>query len=671
MAKLSEHGKTMEELKKLIAREKTCAKIIDETQDIWRTNLDAAIERTKEEFFVVVMGNFNAGKSTMINALIGDNVLPTFPLPTTAVMTELRYGEEKKIIMYPKKGENIEGKGDRPFTVPATADAIEKYITIDNEAGINVKPEDSVAIASKFEKMELYWPLEILKNGVVIVDSPGLNDPYSNDVIVKNYLPRADAIIYTMNSTNAYMKPDKDELENLNAFGIRNILFVYTYWDMTQASGERAVTKTRNYCVSNALKHTDLGSSCVHFLASRDGLHARIEKLDDLWIESGYAEFESYLQEYLTTRKGQDKVNNIVSTMESQAISMKKQAGILDENAKRDKVSIQKDIAMANEKLSGLKKDAKNIHSTFVLKLENKRSAVESTVKTGLRGLKGKVDLDGFTPTTEFRTGFKKLNPFGQKKIANAIAQEFSNEYKARLEKELLKYQSTTVYEELKSTVKYAAESIEDDVKVLAEQLDALDTSVGLPTIETDQKGEGSPLLGIAYGLLTGDWFTGSTIAVYGKAGRQLGFQFAAGAGLGVAAALGAPITLPMVALTAIAATVLGILTDNNEKKLEKIRRETVQQWEESCFEDSNDEFINATTKSIMERVDQIFDKVGDDVKEVISVTFTEKEKVFKAMLSQADLDSSQKDKLIKERKDAVENLTKVIDEAKVLQSNY
>lgn len=72
-----------------------------------------------------------------------------------------------------------------------------------------------------------------------------------------------------------------------------------------------------------------------------------------------------------------------------------------------------------------------------------------------------------------------------------------------------------------------------------------------------------------------------------------------------------------------------------------------------------------------MERVDQIFDKVGDDVKEVISVTFTEKEKVFKAMLSQADLDSSQKDKLIKERKDAVENLTKVIDEAKVLQSNY
>lgn len=671
MAKLSEHGKTMEKLKKLITREKICAEIIDKTQNIWRTNLDAAIERTKEDFFVVVMGNFSAGKSTMINALIGDNVLPTFPLPTTAVMTELRYSEEKKIIIYPKKGENIEGKGDRPFTVPATVDAIEKYITIDNEAGINVKSEDSVAISSKFEKMELYWPLEILKNGVVIVDSPGLNDPYSNDVIVKNYLPKADAIIYTMNSTNAYMKPDKDELESLNAFGIRNILFAYTYWDMIRASGERTVTKTRNYCISNALKHTDLGNSCVRFLASRDGLHARIERIDDLWIESGYAEFESYLQEYLTTRKGQDKVNNIVSTMEAQAVAMKKQAITLDENAQRDKESIQKDIAMANEKLNELKKDAKNIHSTFVLKLENQRSVVKEAVEEGLKGLKGKVDLEDFTPTTEFRTGFGRLNPFGQKRIANAIAQECSNEYKARLEKELLKYQSTTVYEKIKSAVAVAAKSVESDIKVLDGQLDALSASADLPTVEVDQKGEGRPLLGAIYGLLTGDWFTGSTIAVYGKAGRQLGFQFAAGAGLGVAAILGAPITLPIVTVAAIGAAILGILTGNNERKLEKIRKETVQKWEKACFEDDNGEFINATTESIMKRVDQIFGKAGDDVKEVISVAFAEKEKVFETMLSQADLDSSQKDKLIMERKSAVENLTKVIDEAKVLQSNY
>lgn len=65
--------------------------------------------------------------------------------------------------MYPKKGQNIDGHGDKPFIVPATEEAIEQYITIDNDAGINVKPEDSVEIASKFEKWNFIGLLRCLK----------------------------------------------------------------------------------------------------------------------------------------------------------------------------------------------------------------------------------------------------------------------------------------------------------------------------------------------------------------------------------------------------------------------------------------------------------------------------------------------------------------------------
>ena len=62
--------------------------------------LDAAIERTKDSFTVVIMGNFSSGKTTMINALIGERLLPMSATPTTAVMTELHYGENKKIVLY-------------------------------------------------------------------------------------------------------------------------------------------------------------------------------------------------------------------------------------------------------------------------------------------------------------------------------------------------------------------------------------------------------------------------------------------------------------------------------------------------------------------------------------------------------------------------------------------
>lgn len=672
MDKLSKHSRIMGKFKDLIAREKNCAKVIDETQKQWCKTLDVVTERTREEFIVVVMGNFSAGKSTMINALIGKKVLPSYPMPTTAVMTELRYGDEKKIILYPRKGQNIDGHGDKPFAVPASEEAIEQYVTIDNDAGINVKPEDSVEIASKFEKMELYWPLEMLKNGVVIVDSPGLNDPYSNDVIVKNYLPRADAIIYALSTTAPYQGTDKAELTSLNQYGIKNIIFACTYWDMIRSEGERTANKTRTYCVSSALGHTDLGEASIHFLASKDGLHARIEKDTDLWTESGYAEFEEYLQEYLTTRRGQDKVNNIAAAMEAQAEAMKKHAIILDENSKKDKKIIEQNIAAAKEKMDGLKKDAKAIHNTFVLKLENKKASIEATIKSGLRGLKEKVDLDDFTPKTEFRTGIKKLNPFGKKKIAEDISAEFQAEYKSRIEKELMKYQSTEVASEMRSAVKYAAESIEDNVKMLAKELDDLDVSVGLPTVEAEQSGQGgNPLLGVAYGLITGDWWTGGSIAVYGGAGRQIGLQLGTAAGLGLAIALGVPIALPVAALALIAANIAAILMDNNEKRVNNIRKETLAQLQKAYFDDGDDKFIEPTTSSIMNRVGEIFDMASNDVKDVISATFSEKEKVFEAMLTQADMESNEKDKLVNDRKAAVADLDVIIEEVKALQAEY
>lgn len=670
MDKLSQHSKIMEQFKELIAREKSCAKVIDDTQGHWCKTLDAVIDRTKEDFIVVVMGNFSAGKSTMINALIGKKVLPSYPMPTTAVMTELRYGDEKKIVLYPRKGQNIDGHGDKPFTVPATEDAIEQYITIDNDAGINVKDESSAEISSKFEKMELYWPLEMLKNGVVIVDSPGLNDPYSNDVIVKNYLPKADAIIYALNTTAPYLGTDKKELESLNQFGINNIIFACTYWDIIRSEGEKTANKTRTYCISSALNHTNLGESSIHFLASKDGLHARIENDTDLWTVSGFLEFEAYLQDYLTRRKGKDKINNIATALESQAEAMKKQAVILDENSKKDKKIIEQNIAAAKEKLNGLKKDAKAIHNTFVLKLENKKSSIEATVKKGLRSLKDKIDLEDFTPKTEFRSGIKKLNPFGKKKIAEDIAAEFQEEYKSRIEKELLKYQSTIVAEEMKLAVKSAAESIEDNIKILAKELDELDISVGLPSVATEQSGQGgNPLLGIAYGLITMDWWTGGSIALYGGAGRQIGLQLGTTAGLALAIALGVPIALPVAALALIAANIAGILMDNNEKRVNNIRQETLSQLQKAYFNDGDDNFIEPTASAIMKKVDEIFNLASSDVMDVISETFSEKEKVFEAMLAQADMESNEKEKFVAARKTAVAELDAIIEEVKALQA--
>ncbi|MBQ6759776.1 MAG: dynamin family protein, partial [Selenomonadaceae bacterium] len=234
-----DHKATLNRLAGLIQKEKACAaEIYSEGSyaDDKKQILDIASQKTGEEFIVLIIGAFSSGKTSMINALIGEDLLPTGFLPETAVLGELHYGSKKRITLYPKKG-MWEG-GDKPFDLrEVTTEEISRYVSLSTEDAINSMEknidgdESQSRINAKFEKMIIYWPLDILKDGVVLVDSPGINDPYSNDYIVNDYLPKADAIVYVMDSQKAYTATDKNQLEMINALGRKNILTGYTFYD--------------------------------------------------------------------------------------------------------------------------------------------------------------------------------------------------------------------------------------------------------------------------------------------------------------------------------------------------------------------------------------------------------------------------------------------------------
>ena len=75
-------------------------------------NLNKLSDKVNNDTFKIqVVGTFSNGKSSVINALLGENVLPAYALPTTAVINEVKYGEKNpNIIIYDKAvnvGENI------------------------------------------------------------------------------------------------------------------------------------------------------------------------------------------------------------------------------------------------------------------------------------------------------------------------------------------------------------------------------------------------------------------------------------------------------------------------------------------------------------------------------------------------------------------------------------
>ncbi len=253
-----------------------------------------------ENLKVLVMGKFNAGKSTFLNGLLGRCLLPQKSIPTTAVIGEIRYGDTEKIVLLPKKGK-WDG-GDAPFEISAFE--LGKYITIDHTKEDNKE--------NPFEKVYINSPLAICKNGIEFVDSPGLDDPTCHDAVTKEYLPTADAIIYCMNSQAAYSAKDKDEIDLLRSMGYTSIIFVMTYVDVLQENDEMMGTNDAQELKEHMLKTlaplTDLGEAGIFFVNSLAAIKGKMNHDAVMLQKSNFPIVEKRMEEILVNEKGCIKI---------------------------------------------------------------------------------------------------------------------------------------------------------------------------------------------------------------------------------------------------------------------------------------------------------------------------------------------------------------------------
>jgi GTPase SAR1 family protein len=135
-----------------------------------------AVEKLSEEtVYVAVLGDFKRGKSTLINALLGQSVLPVGVIPVTAVPTLCRWSDEERLLVRFDHEEDV-----HPLAELAT------FVT---EVG---NPENRRGIREVI--VELDAP--ILRDGVVLVDTPGTGSVYAhNTAAARSFLPRVDVAI--------------------------------------------------------------------------------------------------------------------------------------------------------------------------------------------------------------------------------------------------------------------------------------------------------------------------------------------------------------------------------------------------------------------------------------------------------------------------------------------
>jgi len=175
-------------------------------------------------FRLLVLGDMKRGKSTFLNALIGENVLPTDVNPCTAVLTVLSYGQDKQVTVQFKDGRAPESLDFETFK--------QRYTILPEEAkklqdeGISAFPDVAYA--------DVEYPLTLLEKGVQIIDSPGLNDTEQRNQLTLGYINNCHAILFVLSATQPYTLGEQRYLENYIKDRGLSVFFLINHWDEIQ-----------------------------------------------------------------------------------------------------------------------------------------------------------------------------------------------------------------------------------------------------------------------------------------------------------------------------------------------------------------------------------------------------------------------------------------------------
>jgi GTPase SAR1 family protein len=234
-----------------------------------------------ENFHIVVMGQFKRGKTTFINCLLGDDVLPSSVIPLTSINTILRYGEKPEARVH-----FLDGRADYIHT-----SEIPTYVTEKEN------PENGLGV----QWVEVFHPSAYLKEGVSLVDTPGTGSTYlHNDEVAYSYLAHADAVIFMISADPPISRTELDFLHDIRRF-VHKIFFVQNKMDYLD---ERERAESLNF--NQRVLRGALGGSDLRLfpISAKMALKAKLENDTELLLHSDINDFTTHLDEFLMWEKG-------------------------------------------------------------------------------------------------------------------------------------------------------------------------------------------------------------------------------------------------------------------------------------------------------------------------------------------------------------------------------
>jgi phosphohistidine phosphatase SixA len=328
----------------------------------------------EDRFKVVVLGEFKRGKSTLLNAMLGDDLLPRRVTECTAIITVIRHGDRPEYRVFFEDGTQ-ESVSPNDFN--------EHYrLKIEDSEG----REDALDRFSRIDHAVLSYPVELCRNGIELVDSPGLGANPKRTRRTHSFLSQADAVVFVLYAPQFLKEAESHFLENiLLPLGLRNVFFVINGWNLIdeavlrpeQADREREELEQHirrrlvPFCVVDG---KDLSAERIFRV---NALKARMRKPVSAAMleESDVPRFEAALQKFLLEDRGRAKlevvaglIKGTVDQVERVISTRKRMAGESIEDVQREVAGVQPKL----ERLRGVRNHITNYLDSQAMILQDR-----------------------------------------------------------------------------------------------------------------------------------------------------------------------------------------------------------------------------------------------------------------------------------------------------------
>ncbi|MDR0966963.1 MAG: dynamin family protein [Myxococcales bacterium] len=538
----------------------------------------------EDAFRLMVVGEFKRGKSTLINALLGKDVLPARVAPCTAIITEVRYAEQPRAVLH----FNDTDKG----SIAVNVDKLRDYVTIDQDASDDDDASSQVS-KSPYSKMELHYPLPLCKNNVILVDSPGLNEHKTRTTVALDFLSKADALVLVLSCRQQFSQSEQRFVDvDLGGRNLRNVFFVWNHFDEIVDSHDDIADIKK---LSKQRLESRAGSNArIFYVSARDALLGKKHGDDAKLDRSGLMRFEAALERFLATERGRVK---LLTPLQMAEAALREAVTELIPYSESLLLQPLEQLTKAYEEQRPKLVEIENQRDRLLRSVERRRDNLIREATSSYEQFVNDIELRipqelGSFEIGKWETLFKKGAT--EEKVAQHLQDWFAERCKKWQEEELASiFKSHT--QDLEDAIERQTEDFEAKLKNLRQ---AFVTSITTGDSEQDDISITNRLFSAVGGLLLagpGSALEGAAMGVKGMA-KGLAVNILVGVGL-LVTGVGLPVVLPVLISVGLVRTLMGgasardKLRDKVSKKLIAELRKNVPETKARITSQINEAF--------------------------------------------------------------------------------